>query len=174
MRTVILSIFKSTEEANCLGLSSPTLPCSPWPKSCTGLGGLLRRNTALLAGCCAAAAALNVPRTAAGTPTRRGLHIRSSQFIMSTPADPTWTLLFRLGRLNMTVFSAVTYAAGATLGLQAITAAAGGREAESVVASFSPWVFVMGYLFTLACQLGAHYLGEFYDYDSDRRYVIYP
>lgn len=85
---------------------------------------------------------------------------------MSSPhlkqKDASWSALFRLGRLNMTVFSAVTYAAGATLGLEAA------REA-GVAVGFDPATFVLGYLFTLSCQLGAHFLGEYYDYESDRR-----
>jgi 1,4-dihydroxy-2-naphthoate octaprenyltransferase len=66
-------------------------------------------------------------------------------------------LLLKLGRLRMTVFSAVTYAAATTLALEH----APGSE-------FSFVLFIQGFFFMLFCQLTAHFLGEFYDLESDK------
>lgn len=57
-------------------------------------------------------------------------------------------LVLKLGRLKMTVFSAVTYAAAANL-------AVGLPPNE-----FDAWIFLSGWLFVLFTQLVAHFLGE--------------
>jgi 2-polyprenyl-6-methoxyphenol hydroxylase-like FAD-dependent oxidoreductase/1,4-dihydroxy-2-naphthoate octaprenyltransferase len=74
--------------------------------------------------------------------------------MMSLPAA-----ILKLGRLKMTVFSAVTYAAGASL---ALSLSSSGYD------QFSPWNFAWGYVFVLLCQLMAHFTGEYYDLRSDR------
>ncbi|KAG5181541.1 hypothetical protein JKP88DRAFT_321344 [Tribonema minus] len=72
-------------------------------------------------------------------------------------APSTGSLLLQLGRFKMVVFSAVTYAAGATLALQ--------RDPDL---TFSASTFLIGYAFVLSCQLVAHYSGEYFDLASDK------
>eukprot|EP00611_Tribonema_gayanum_P019941 TRINITY_DN3552_c0_g1_i4.p1 TRINITY_DN3552_c0_g1~~TRINITY_DN3552_c0_g1_i4.p1 ORF type:complete len:373 (-),score=133.15 TRINITY_DN3552_c0_g1_i4:1134-2135(-) len=72
-------------------------------------------------------------------------------------APSTGSLLLQLGRFKMVVFSAVTYAAGATLALQL-----------DPDLTFSASTFLIGYVFVLSCQLVAHYSGEYFDLASDK------
>jgi hypothetical protein len=57
-------------------------------------------------------------------------------------------LLLQLGRLKMTVFSAVTYSAATTLAL------------HHTSSQLDPFKFVLGLAFMLSCQLTAHFYGE--------------
>ncbi|CAM9554120.1 unnamed protein product [Phaeothamnion confervicola] len=56
----------------------------------------------------------------------------------------------------MTIFSAVTYGASATVALQALPGV-----------TFDARAFVVGYLFVLSCQLLAHFAGEYHDLRAD-------
>ncbi|CAM9385567.1 unnamed protein product [Choristocarpus tenellus] len=64
-------------------------------------------------------------------------------------------MILRLARLKMAVFSAVTYAAGATVALDSGS-------------SFDAIGFLEGWAFVFLCQLVAHLLGEYYDFPSDQ------
>eukprot|EP00040_Diaphanoeca_grandis_P034202 m.210983 g.210983 ORF g.210983 m.210983 type:complete len:803 (-) comp33097_c0_seq1:113-2521(-) len=64
----------------------------------------------------------------------------------------------KLARLPMTVFSAVTYG----------TATSMVRLDLSTATDFDVSLFVAGYVFMFSCQMVAHFLGEYYDLESDR------
>jgi 4-hydroxybenzoate polyprenyltransferase len=64
-------------------------------------------------------------------------------------------LLMKLGRLKMTIFSAVTYSTCFTVGL----------HLDHMILDCGTFLF--GWSFVLLCQLSAHFLGEFYDLRAD-------
>ncbi|PRP81745.1 hypothetical protein PROFUN_10845 [Planoprotostelium fungivorum] len=77
--------------------------------------------------------------------------------------NTTWTslkvqlsLIAKLGRLRMTIFSAVTYSVAFSIALP-----------HDPSKQFPYFIFLSGWLFTLCCQLSAHFLGEYYDFKSD-------
>ncbi|CEO97976.1 unnamed protein product (mitochondrion) [Plasmodiophora brassicae] len=65
-----------------------------------------------------------------------------------------WSVV-RLGRVHMTMFSAVTYLCGVAIGV-------GDAGAVDVK------MLLFAYMFVFSCQMVAHYTGEFYDLSSDR------
>eukprot|EP00752_Nemacystus_decipiens_P013459 g11921.t1 len=70
-------------------------------------------------------------------------------------------LVLKLGRLKMTVFSAVTYGTAASVTNLALIEA--GSESE-----FDAGLFLAGWMFVFFTQLVAHFLGEYYDLPSDK------
>lgn len=62
----------------------------------------------------------------------------------------------------MTVFSAVTYSTAFTLAHYAV------MSSPSTIISNEALRFLVGWVFVLLCQLSAHLLGEYYDYDADK------
>ena len=66
-------------------------------------------------------------------------------------------LLGKLARLRMTVFSAVTYSVAFTLGLP--------TKKNNFVFGYQD--FIYGWIFILLCQMSAHLLGEYFDFEAD-------
>jgi 1,4-dihydroxy-2-naphthoate octaprenyltransferase len=71
------------------------------------------------------------------------------------------SLLAQLGRLRMTIFSAVTYSTAFSLALHFDF----GSKLD--VIPFQTSDFLFGWAFILSCQLSAHFLGEYSDFKSD-------
>ncbi|CBJ28407.1 Flavoprotein Monooxygenase [Ectocarpus siliculosus] len=70
-------------------------------------------------------------------------------------------LVLKLGRLKMTVFSAVTYGTAASVANLALLEAGSPSE-------FDAGLFLAGWAFVFFTQLVAHFLGEYYDLPSDK------
>ncbi|CAM9819977.1 unnamed protein product, partial [Scytosiphon promiscuus] len=70
-------------------------------------------------------------------------------------------LVLKLGRLKMTVFSAVTYGTAASMANLALADA-------GMASQFDARLFLTGWAFVFFTQLVAHFLGEYYDYPSDK------
>lgn len=70
-------------------------------------------------------------------------------------------MLAQLGRLRMTIFSAVTYSTAFSMALHYEF----GSKLDSI--PFQTGTFLLGWAFILFCQLSAHFLGEYYDFKSD-------
>lgn len=68
-----------------------------------------------------------------------------------------FNLLVKLGRLKMTVFSAVTYSVAYSLEMH-----------YDRIETLNIPHFLYGWLFVLLCQLSAHFLGEYYDFKADQ------
>jgi hypothetical protein len=68
-----------------------------------------------------------------------------------------FNLLVQLGRLKMTVFSAVTYSVAYSLEM---------HYDHNETLNISQ--FLYGWIFVLLCQLSAHFLGEYYDFKADQ------
>ena len=71
------------------------------------------------------------------------------------------SMLAQLGRLRMTIFSAVTYSTAFSMALHYEF----GSKLDSI--PFQTGTFLLGWAFILFCQLSAHFLGEYYDFKSD-------
>ncbi|CAM9168255.1 unnamed protein product [Scytosiphon promiscuus] len=71
------------------------------------------------------------------------------------------SLVLKLGRLKMTVFSAVTYGTAASLANLVLTEA-------GMTSRFDAGQFLAGWAFVFFTQLVAHFLGEYYDLPSDK------
>ncbi len=70
------------------------------------------------------------------------------------------SLLVKLGRLKMTIFSAVTYSTAYTLAFHHDLTTTQRNSIDIPQ-------FLLGWLFVLFCQLSAHFLGEYFDYNAD-------
>jgi 1,4-dihydroxy-2-naphthoate octaprenyltransferase len=77
------------------------------------------------------------------------------------------TILSRLARLRMTIFSAVTYSVAYTLGMRCKNNF-NNFSTKKYGSEMNITEFLIGWAFVLCCQISAHLLGEYYDLAADR------